>query len=182
MLFPRTKAGAPAPYRLGSPTMFATSPTPRRSYRNGRLNCPAGAGAAPLHARNIAARNHSSTLGTSWSSSRRASPPRSGGFARRGQESAACHKVRHLTSRPQTIRRDLTCYRCFASVCTDGLGRLIIVSPDPRPSWSISGRNRLIVPAGFVQSSLADLIGHCEWDVPMMREGWASTTVANLVY
>jgi len=41
--------------------MLATSPTPRQSYRNGRLNCPAGAGAAPLRARNFAARNHSST-------------------------------------------------------------------------------------------------------------------------
>jgi len=41
--------------------MLATSPTPRQSYRNGRLNCPAGADAAPLRARNIASRNQSST-------------------------------------------------------------------------------------------------------------------------
>jgi hypothetical protein len=79
-------------------------------------------------------------LRTSRSSSRRASPPRSAGWiCAKRPESAAYHKVRHLTSRPQTIRRDLTCYRRFASVCTDGLGRLIIVSPDPTPSWSISG-------------------------------------------
>jgi len=41
--------------------MLATSPTPRQSYRNGRLDCAAGAGAAPLRPRNFAARNHSST-------------------------------------------------------------------------------------------------------------------------